>query len=281
MKVRKKALLRCCERWYIRKEIHWKQMSRSQHAKEMDKNTRYFHSIASARRKNNRIDALVINGRVVKNQARIKIAIRDFYKSLYHQEVSPRIGFHDGLVSQISEEESISLKVLPSSEEMKEAVWDCKSTKAPSNDGYNMNFIKKCWEEIRGEFTAAVMSFFEIAKLPNDSNVTWVALALKFVGAKEIKDLRLISMVGDVYKVISKVLCRRLRRVMLRLVGKTHSAFVKGRKIHDGILIACDTVQWLKLRKKAFAIIKLDFQKVYDRVKWNFVNIVLAKMEFG
>nr|XP_029151561.1 uncharacterized protein LOC114925942 [Arachis hypogaea] len=48
-------------------------------------------------------------------------------------------------------------------------------------------------------------------------------------------------MVGCVYKVISKVLVRRMRSVMLGLVGETQSAFVKRRKIHDGALIACET----------------------------------------
>ncbi|XP_057755427.1 secreted RxLR effector protein 78-like [Arachis stenosperma] len=71
-----------------------------------------------------------------------------------------------------------------------------------------------------------------------------------------------------------------MRKVIPGLVGETQSTFVKGRKIHDGALIACETVQWLKARKKSAAIIKLAFQKAYDRVKWSFVDIVLQKMGF-
>ncbi|XP_016178468.1 uncharacterized protein LOC107620885 [Arachis ipaensis] len=139
---RRKALVSFCEKWYIRKEIHWKQMSRSQHAANMDKNTRYFHNIASARRRSNRIDALMIHGRLVRNQARIKGAIRGFYKDLYRQDYAPRIGVRDGLVKQISRDEAEALEVLPSAEKIKEAVWDCGSSKAPGSDGYNMNFIR-------------------------------------------------------------------------------------------------------------------------------------------
>ncbi|XP_072090535.1 secreted RxLR effector protein 78-like [Arachis hypogaea] len=40
-------------------------------------------------------------------------------------------------------------------------------------------------------------------------------------------------------------------------------------------------VHWLKRRKEEAAIIKLEFQKAYDRVKWSFVDIVLEKMGFG
>ncbi|XP_016172344.1 uncharacterized protein LOC107614716 [Arachis ipaensis] len=86
VEARRKALVRCCEVWYTRQDIHWKQMSRSRQAKEMDMNTRYFHNIAPARRRNNRIESLVINGMLVRNHARIKVSIRDFYRNLYHQE---------------------------------------------------------------------------------------------------------------------------------------------------------------------------------------------------
>ncbi|XP_072086140.1 uncharacterized protein [Arachis hypogaea] len=88
-------------------------------------------------------------------------------------------------------------------------------------------------------------------------------------------------MVGCVYKVISKIPVQRMRKIMPGLVEETQSAFVQGRKIHDRALIACETVQWLKLKKKSSRIIKLDFQKAYDRVKWSFVDIVLQKMGFG
>ncbi|XP_025607609.1 uncharacterized protein [Arachis hypogaea] len=83
VEARRKALVTCCAKWYTRKGILWKQMSRSQYAKDMDKNTRYFHNLASARRRNNRIDSLLINGRLVQNQAGIKIAIRGLYKERY------------------------------------------------------------------------------------------------------------------------------------------------------------------------------------------------------
>nr|XP_025647281.1 uncharacterized protein LOC112742257 [Arachis hypogaea] len=224
VEARRKALVTCCEKWYVRKELHWKQMSRSRHVRDIDKNTRYFHNIASARRRNNRVDALVINGRLIRNQARIKIAIREFYKDLYHQEELPLVGFRDGLVEMISEDDALTLETQPTSEEVREAVWDCESSKAPRSDGYNMNFIKKCWDEIGSEFTGAVLGFFQSSKLPANANLTW---------------------------------------------------------IHDGDLIACETVQWIKLRKKEAVIIKLDFQKAYDRVKWSFVDLVLQKMGFG
>ena len=76
--------------------------------------------------------------------------------------------------------------------------------------------------------------------------MTWVTLIPKVDDAQEIKDYRPISMVGCVYKVIVKILANRIKGVMNGLVGETQTAFVHGRQILDGALIACETVQWLK-----------------------------------
>ncbi|XP_057723699.1 uncharacterized protein LOC130939626 [Arachis stenosperma] len=119
---RRRALVRCCEKWYVRQNVHWKQMSRARYAKKMDRNTKYFHNIASAKRRNNKIESLAINGRLIRNQARIKVAIRDFYKHLYHQEASPTVSFRDGLVNRLEREEAEALEVMSSAEEVKEAV---------------------------------------------------------------------------------------------------------------------------------------------------------------
>ncbi|XP_057745298.1 uncharacterized protein LOC130963168 [Arachis stenosperma] len=208
----------------------------------MDKNIRHFYNLASVRR-NNRINALVINERLIRNQVRIKIVIREFYKDLYHHERSLIVGFRDELVNRIDEEDSVVLERMSTVEEVKDEILDCESSKAPNSDGYNMNFIKKCCDEIGSEFTASMLDFFRSARIPSYSNIMWVSLAPKFNKAKKIKDLRPINMVGCFYKVISKVLVRRIGSVMSNLVGETQSAFVKGQKIHDETFITCETVQ--------------------------------------
>ncbi|XP_057734865.1 uncharacterized protein LOC130950385 [Arachis stenosperma] len=167
------------------------------------------------------------------------------------------VGFRDGLVARISEEDSMALEVLPSVEEISETVWNCESSKASGSDGYNMNFIEKCWDEIGTEFMPVVTAFFQTSKLPKDSIITWVTLAPKFIRAKEIKDLCPISMVGCVYKVISNVLVRRMREMILGLVGETLSAFVNGCKINDGALIAYRSAEdgvWVKMEGVGYGV---------------------------
>ena len=87
------------------------------------------------------------------------------------------------------------------------------------------------------------MSYSKMSVINLYLYMTWVTLCLKFDDAQEIKDYCPISMVGYVYKIISKVMSIRLWEVMDGLVGKCQSAYVYGHQILDGALIACETVQ--------------------------------------
>ena len=79
--------------------------------------------------------------------------------------------------------------------------------------------------------------------------------------AVEIKYYRPISTIGCIYKVVAKLLANRMRRVLPDLVGDTQTAFVQGRQILDGALIANEVVHWVKRRRKQTILMKLDYRK--------------------
>lgn len=68
--------------------------------------------------------------------------------------------------------------------------------------------------------------------------MAFIALIAKIDNPKGLKDYRPIIMVGCIYKIISKVLEKRLQRVMDTLIGSFQSSFIAGRQILDGALIA-------------------------------------------
>ena len=56
---------------------------------------------------------------------------------------------------------------------------------------------------------------------------------------------------------------------------------MKGRQILDGALVTNEAVYWVKKAKIRAVLLKLDFQKAYNMVDWNFLNQVLELMGFG
>ncbi|GJR94425.1 RNA-directed DNA polymerase, eukaryota [Tanacetum coccineum] len=99
--------------------------------------------------------------------------------------------------------------------------------------------------------------------------------------AKFVTDFRPISLIGSVYKVITKILANRLAAVISDLVSGTQSAFVANRQILDGPFILNEILSWCKRKKKQALVFKVDFAKAYDSVRWDFLLDVLHAFGFG
>jgi hypothetical protein len=111
-------------------------------------------------------------------------------------------------------------------------------------------------------------------------NSTFISLIPKVHRAKEIKDFHPISLVGGVYKIIAKVLANRMRRVMGRIISKPQNAFVKGRQILDLVLIANECLNRMLKSEEPGVLCKLDMEKAYDHVDWNFLLYLLRRCGF-
>jgi len=158
------------------------------------------------------------------------------------------------------------LEVPISREKIKDAVANCNPSKAPGYDGFNLKFIRRMWPVIEDDFCSYILRFFETGKLHASFNNTWVTLIPKKKGTLEVSDFRPISLVGSLYKVIAKVLSRRIKEVMPSIIGETQTTFVSERQILDGALVANEAIHWLKKKRKSGVLLKMDFQKANDTV---------------
>nr|GEU93940.1 RNA-directed DNA polymerase, eukaryota [Tanacetum cinerariifolium] len=84
----------------------------------------------------------------------------------------------------------------------------------------------KYWNIVGPDFCEAVEYFFEIGLFSKGFNSSFVALIPKVADAKFVNDFRPISLIGSVYKVVTKILANRLALVIADLVSDTQSAFV-------------------------------------------------------
>lgn len=70
-----------------------------------------------------------------------------------------------------------------------------------------------------------------------------MALIPKEEGKSSLNHFRPISLIGSTYKILSKVLARRMNVVLGKVIGETQSAFLKGRFILDGVVVVNEAIE--------------------------------------
>jgi hypothetical protein len=75
-----------------------------------------------------------------------------------------------------------------------------------------------------------------------------ITLLLKKPGAEEVRDFRSISLIHGITKSVAKVIANRLAPHLPQLVWAHQSAFVRGRCLHDNIMMVQGTTHTFSLR---------------------------------
>ena len=102
--------------------------------------------------------------------------------------------------------------------------------------------------------------FYEQGTFERSLNVTFIALILDKEGSKDLKDFRLVNLMGYLYKISAKVLANRIRKFVGKVVSKSQHAFAQGREILDAILIA-NEVKYSRLKSLDSGVLcKLDIK---------------------
>ncbi|GJV20320.1 RNA-directed DNA polymerase, eukaryota, reverse transcriptase zinc-binding domain protein, partial [Tanacetum coccineum] len=93
-------------------------------------------------------------------------------------------------------------------------------------------------------------------------------------------NFRPISLIGCQYKITGKLLANRLVMVIDLIVSLGQSAFIKVRRILDGPMMLSEIIAHFKATRRKLMMFKVDFEKAYDSLSWEFLFEVMNKMGF-
>jgi len=180
----------------------------------------------------------------------------------------------DGLsFLSIDPEESIWLEREFEEQEVWEVVRDLNGDKAWVRMG-SLWLSFKCWGILKQYIMAVFSEFHNRRQFEKSFNATFVSLIPK-ADAVDVKDFRPISLVGGVYKLISKVLCNRFKSLLGKVISSSQNAFIGGQQILDSILIINECLDSRMRSGEAGLLCKLDLEKAYDHVNWDFLLYML------
>lgn len=281
-----KLLQNMIDKLWQQEETFWGQRSRLKWLQWGDRNTRFFHATTIQRRGRNRILKIQDGeGRWVEGLDSIFITIQDHFRNVYTSEnASNNFDCLHVLPQVVQPFMNDRLLDLVSDGEIKTAVDSLGATKAPGPDGLNGLFYQKNWETVGRAVCEAIHRFFREGVIPKELNETVVTLIPKVPLPESINQLRPISYYNFIYKIISKIMVMRLKPFMGNLISANQSAFVGGRLIQDNLIVAQEVFHALKGRERGGKVnmaLKLDMNKAYDRLEWNFLKEALTRYGFS
>ena len=108
-----------------------------------------------------------------------------------------------------------------------------------------------------------------------------ITLLPKTQEASKIQQYRPICLLNVNFKIFTKVATIRINSVADHIVNPSQTAFMRGRNILEGVVILHETVHELHRKNLSGVIFKIDFEKAYDKVKWNFLIQTLRMKGFS
>ena len=108
-----------------------------------------------------------------------------------------------------------------------------------------------------------------------------IKLLPKTQEASKIQQYRPICLLNVSFKIFTKVATSRINSVANHLINPTQTAFMRGRNILEGVIIFHETIHELHRKNQNGVIIKIDFEKAYDKVRWDFLLQTLRMKGFS
>jgi hypothetical protein len=185
---RKNELACMIEKLLAQEEIKWCQRSRANLLQNGDKNTSFFHSFASTRKKRNFIKQLKDPaGQMVEGTNNLNPIILQFFTNLFSSENNViDSDFLDKIVPTVTGEMNENLIAPFTMEDVKKAVFQIGDLKAPGPDGLHAIFYKKFWNLVGDDITSAVLKAINERIIPPGWNETRVVLIPKVENPEEV-----------------------------------------------------------------------------------------------
>ncbi|XP_042974832.1 uncharacterized protein LOC122306468 [Carya illinoinensis] len=266
-------------------DLKWKQRAKQHWLQNGDRNTTFYHLHASHRRKINKISQIMDHRNcLISEKDQVGRVITRYFSDLFTSS-SPS-GIEDCIKDMPNKVSTAMNELLLqefTEEEVKNAVFQMKSMGSPGPDGFPACFFQTHWNTTGKEVSRFVLNILNTAGSLEGVNDTYITLIPKIKNPTKVSDYRPISLCNVIYKVVAKVLSNRLKLILPDIISVNQSAFVPGRAITDNIMVAYETLHSMSTRiqgKSAYMALKLDMSKAYDRVEWDFLEVVMCKMGF-
>ena len=251
---------------------------------EFEKPSKYFFNLENSRQSNKAIQALQTSNSIVTSSAEILDEAATFYEELYANEPID-MDCQEHLLSSIdmclSDVERESLEGALDNESCFAALSAMKKFKTPGLDGLPAEFYQCFWSKLGDDLVDVLNYSLFNGLFPESMRLALISLLFKKGDRLDLKNWRPISLLNVDYKIGTKTLANRLKTVLPSILNEDQTCGVPGRSIFDNLRLVRDSICYVEQKGNSLAIVKIDQEKAFDRVSWEFLQKILERMNFG
>ena len=116
-------------------------------------------------------------------------------------------------------------------------------------DGMSPIFFQRYWDIVGLYVVDCVLKIIRTGVMPNGLNDTYICLIPKVNCPQKMTEFRPINLCNVIYKLVSKFLANRLKRVLPDVISDAQSDFILGRQITDNVLVAFEIMHCIRGEK--------------------------------
>jgi hypothetical protein len=183
--------------------------------------------------------------------------------------------------SILTEAERDSLDAPLSLEELDQSINKCNLKSAPGIDGLSNIFIKKYWHYFRVPLHRYALSCFDKSCLTTNFRSACIKLIPKKGEISSIKNWRPISLLSNMYKILSRAINNRLNKVVNRICTRAQKGFNNRRYTQECLINVLETIQHCHVNNINGAVVAVDMAKAFDTLSHDFLRRVFKFYNFG
>jgi len=217
------------------------------------------------------------NGVLLSEPKDIKRRWKEYIETLYDKNGKPADeDIRLESIDQVDKEE-IGPGLL--TEEITRAIQDMKQQKAVGIDDIPSEFLKTMGEKGTKELVSLCKSMYETGRWPNDfTRLVFVPLQKK-ENAVDCEDHRTISLICHASKIMLKVLTRRIEGKVKDFLSKGQFGFRSGVGTRDAIGVMRMLCERSLEHDNDLYVCYVDFEKAFDRVRWDKMMQILKELK--
>lgn len=150
--------------------------------------------------------------------------------------------------------------------------------KASGPNGFPNSFYQHHWPLIKEEVTTVVMTKLNQGTIHDEFADALLVPISKVDNLERCSQLRPISLLNIVFKIVEKMLVFRLKPMLSKLISPSQSSFIPGRQVLDNFIIFQEVINSMNTRRSTskWMVLKSDLEKAYGRIRWSFLRQVLT-----